>query len=169
MLPLPVNSEVRDAGAELRDPEPVEPTATNFYGSGYHFGRGGNIEGSSPRTGPTGDMVWVEDCHGDTYSVFPAGDAVYSASHKHYCGNIRRLPADRRRGRYHRATATTKTAGASTPRTVRLPRPPRPAVARASSNWYPDINAGTYTGKGQGPWTVTGNASTCSTAASSPG
>ncbi|PHD69942.1 hypothetical protein, partial [Bacillus thuringiensis] len=57
----------------------------------------------------TGELVWVEDCHGDTYSAFPAGDAVYSASHKHYCGNSGGFPQTEP-WTFHRATATTKDA-----------------------------------------------------------
>lgn len=63
--------------------------ADGVYGTGYRFGPGGgNLEGSFMANNETGAIIWVEDCHGDSYSVFPTADVVYIASHEHYCGNI---------------------------------------------------------------------------------
>ncbi|WP_199424898.1 PKD domain-containing protein [Actinotalea solisilvae] len=155
LLPLPVNSEARNAGTNAAIVS-LESDGVNFYGSGYHFGGAGNIEGSFAADWATGSTVWVEDCHGDTYSVFPVGDAVYSASHKHYCGNSGGFPQTEPWS-YHRGTATTKTAGGvNAPDIYNYPAHPgvpSPTVL----TWYPDINAGTFTGKDQGPWTVSGN------------
>ena len=65
----------------------------NFvYGTTWHFGPGGNLEGTfkSPIDGSSDatDVVWVTDCHGDNYSSFLTNGIVYTASHAHYCGNM---------------------------------------------------------------------------------
>lgn len=153
LLPLPVNTQARDAGANAAILS-LETDGTNFYGSGYVFGAGGNIEGSFAADWPTGSLVWVEDCHGDTYSAYPAGAAVYSASHKHYCGNNGGFPQTTP-WTFHRGTATTKVATrvntADYNGYVDHRGQPSPTIL----TWFPDINIGTYTGKSQGPWTVT--------------
>lgn len=155
LLPLPVNNDARNAGTNAAIVS-LESDGTNFYGSGYHFGKAGNIEGSFAADWAAGATVWVEDCHGDTYSAFPAGGVVYSASHKHYCGNGGGFPQTEP-WTYKRGTATTKTPeGVNTPDIYGYPHHPG-TPAPAILNWYPDINAGTFTGKDQGPWTVSGN------------
>ncbi|WP_199421740.1 LamG-like jellyroll fold domain-containing protein [Actinotalea solisilvae] len=155
-LPLPVNSAVRNAGANAAVMS-LETDGTAFYGTGYHYGTGGNLEGSFAASWATGDLVWVEDCHGDTYSAFPIGDVVYQASHKHDCSNTGGFPHTNP-GTYHRATAVTRAATR-----VNTPDPDGAADHRGRPGptfleWYPEIDAGTYTGKNQGPWTVTGTA-----------
>ncbi len=101
-------------------------------------------------------MNWVEDCHGDTYSAFPAGDEVYSASHKHFCGNTGGFPQTDP-WTYYRATATSKAVfGVNTVDPYGYPDHDGEPAPRML-NWYPTMNAGTFTGKGQGPWTVNGN------------
>ncbi|WP_218963673.1 hypothetical protein, partial [Bacillus thuringiensis] len=81
---------------------------------------------------------------------------VYSASHKHYCGNSGGFPQTEP-WTFHRATATTKDArGVNTADIYGYPHhagQPRPEFL----HWYPEINAGSFTGKSQGPWTVSGN------------
>ncbi len=65
----------------------------NFvYGTTWHFGPGGNLEGTfkAPVSGSAdpSDIEWVTDCHGDAYSTFVANGIVYTAGHAHYCGNM---------------------------------------------------------------------------------
>ncbi|WP_444662912.1 PKD domain-containing protein [Cellulomonas sp. CW35] len=153
LLPLPVNTQIRNGGTESAILS-LETDGENFYGTGYHFGGGGNVEGTFAADWATGSELWVEDCHGDTYSSYPMGDVVYSASHKHYCGNSGGFPQTTPWSVY-RATALTKWATRiNTPDIYGYPDhdgEPSPTIL----NWYPTINAGTYTGKSQGPWTVT--------------
>ncbi|WP_149202540.1 LamG-like jellyroll fold domain-containing protein, partial [Actinotalea subterranea] len=155
LMPLPANTYARNAGTNAAILS-LETDGENFYGAGFHFGGAGNIEGSFAADWDTGSLVWVEDCHGDTYSAFPAGGAVYQASHKHYCGNTGGFPQTDPWS-YYRATAVTKVAtGVNTPDIYGYPDhdgEPAPTIL----NWYPTINAGTFTGKTQGPWTVSGN------------
>ena len=71
-LPSPVNSLIRNAGTNSGDLS-LAGNADGFYGAGYVFGAGGNLEGAF-KANWNGDLQWVEDCHGDTYSVFPSGE-----------------------------------------------------------------------------------------------
>ncbi len=155
LLPLPVNTQIRDAGINSAVLS-LNSDGTNFYGSGYHFGGGGNMEGSFSADWATGTMTWVEDCHGDTYSVWAGPDVVYSASHKHYCGNSGGFPQTTP-WTVHRATATGKVAdGVNTADIYGYPDhagQPKPDLLY----WFPDINTGTFTGIGQGAWSVSGN------------
>ncbi|MCV2395823.1 PKD domain-containing protein [Actinotalea sp. M2MS4P-6] len=155
-LALPVNSVIRDAGDNSAILS-LEADENGFYGTGYHFGRAGNSEGVFSASWATGELTWLEDCHGDTYSAYPVGDVVYAASHKHYCGNSGGFPQTTP-WTYHRATAMTNAAmRVNTADYLGYPdHPGTPSPTILS--WWPDINAGTYTGKTQGPWTVTGNA-----------
>ena len=154
-LPLPVNAVARNAGTDAAILS-LETDGVNFYGSGFHFGGAGNIEGTFAADWATGNLVWVEDCHGDTYSAFPAGDAVYQASHKHYCGNSGGFPQTSP-WTYHHGTAVSKAAmGVNTPDIYGYPdHPGRPSPKILT--WWPDFTVGTFTGKTQGPWTVSGN------------
>lgn len=156
-LPMPVNTLVRNGGnnAAILD---LESDATSFYGTGFTFGGGGNFEGTFAADWATANLTWMEDCHGDTYSAYPVGDAVYAASHKHFCGNIGGFPQTTP-WQFHRGTALSKAAmGVITPEYNGY-ADHRGLPAPALLNWYPDINAGTFTGKSQGPWTVTGSGS----------
>ncbi|MCU1431250.1 MAG: hypothetical protein JWP95_355, partial [Actinotalea sp.] len=156
-LPLPVNTQVRDAGTESAIVS-LETDGQNFYGTGYHYGRAGNVEGTFSADWATGSLTWVEDCHGDTYSAFPIGDVIYQASHKHYCGNSGGFPQTEP-WTFHRGTAVSRAAtGVNAPDIYGYPD----HAGQASPtllHWFPDINAGTFTGLSQGPWTVSGNAS----------
>lgn len=154
-IPLPVNTFIRNGGEDSAVLS-LESDGTDFYGAGYHFGGGGNMEGSFSASWATGQMNWVEDCHGDTYSAFPAGDEVYSASHKHYCGNTGGFPQTNPWS-YYRGTATSKAVfGVNTPDIYGYPDHDGEPAPRML-NWYPTINSGSFTGKDQGPWTVNGN------------
>ena len=106
-----------------------------------------------------GTINWIDDCHGDTYAVYPTRQR-----------RLRRRP--------HRTTAATS-AASPTPTPLDLAprywrsapsRPARPSTdpygyhnfqgqpqPAACSTGSPTINAGTFTGMKQGAWSVTGN------------
>jgi len=154
-LPLPVNAVARNAGTNAAILS-LETDGENFYGSGYHFGGAGTIEGAFAADWATGNLVWVEDCHGDTYSAFPAGDVVYQASHKHYCGNSGGFPQTDP-WTYHHGTAVSKAAmGVNTADIYGYPDHPGQPSPKILT-WWPDFTVGTFTGITQGPWTVSGN------------
>jgi large repetitive protein len=152
---FPANSAIRNAG-NASSITSLYADSSGVYGSGYHFGGGGNLEGSFRADAGTGALIWVADCHGDTYSVFPVGDALYTASHSHYCGNMGGFPQTEP-WTFYRGTAFSKNAtGVNTADIYGYPDH-RGRPAPSILNWYPQIDAGTFTGQSQGPWSVAGN------------
>ena len=162
-LPFLANSIIRDAtsyGAITT----LTADADYVYGGGYTYGRaGGTWEGTFSASWTDGSVHWADDCHGDNYSLHVQGDVVYAASHTHYCENIDGI----RQGAggvgsypYYRATAFgrdvtgTVTWEPDQRRYYNFEGQPRSSML----TWYPSLNAGTYTGQAQGPWSVTGNA-----------
>ena len=65
-----------------------DAAGSTVYGTAYDFYGPGNLEGSFAAAADGGTVIALNACHGDSYSTFPLGDAVYVASHSHYCGNI---------------------------------------------------------------------------------
>jgi large repetitive protein len=154
MLPFNVNNKVRNADANAAIAS-LSSDEGGVYGTGQHYGSG-TLEGTFYASWDNGDIIWVEDCHGDTYSVFPTDDVVYTTSHAHYCGNIGAFPQPDP-WVFHRALAFTKSVeGTITNDPLGYTNwggTPRPALL----DWYPDINVGDYTGVSQGGWSVAGN------------
>ena len=127
-----------------------------FYAGGYTFGRTSTLEGIVAVKWNDLTTKWLEDCHGDTYSVHPAEGAVYLAGHPHYCGNVGGFPQEDSWD-FNRALSFSKATAGTISREIHgytnfegLPRPDL-------QNWFPSISAGTFTGQDQGPWNVTGN------------
>jgi len=116
------------------------------------------FEGTFRASWRNGNTAWIQDCHGDTYSAVPIGDVVYTTAHAHFCGNISGFEETKPRS-YHRTMAFTKEATGTIRRNVtggtyfNFEGRPSPRLLA----FYPDINTGTFTGQGQGPWNVTGN------------
>lgn len=151
-----VNSVVRNGGSTAAILS-LTSSSAGVFGTGYDFGSGGNFEGTFRASWADGTLTWMEDCHGDTYSAAPTANVVYTTGHVHYCGNIGGFGETSPRS-YHRTlsfsmnstgTITTNTIGGYT----NFAGKPRPSLL----TWYPDINTGTYTGQGQGPWNVAAN------------
>lgn len=155
LLPLPLNSEAFAAG-ESAGFLSTETDGTYFYGTGWHYGPGGNIEGVFSGDWATGSIHWIEDCHGDTYSAYPVGNVIYAASHKHYCGNSGGFPQTDPWTIYHSTAMTRDVRGQNTADIYGYPDhpgTPRPEIL----DWYPQWTVGTYTGINQAVWNVTGN------------
>jgi hypothetical protein len=162
-LPFPTNSVVRDAGSQSAVLS-LATDSTNVYGTGYVFGSGGNLEGSFSTKWSDGKLSWLEDCHGDSYSVFPGPQAVYVASHSHSCANIPGEGATGRgfpnmpSGTAQRAIAFSRaaTGTVSTNREgsyYNFAGNPAPSLL----NFFPQMVQGSYTGQSQAAWTVQGS------------
>ncbi len=153
-LPIQVNDVVRDAGTESAILS-LSSDGTTFYGTGYIFGTGGNLEGTFAGNWSDARIKWIEDCHGDSYSAFASNTAVYVAGHPHYCQNLGGFPETNPRT-WHRAVSFSKaTTGTLTKDTQGYPSftgQPAPSML----NWFPDMDTGTASGQSQGPWAVTG-------------
>lgn len=85
-----------------------------------------------------------------------APGAVYVAGHPHYCGNVGAFPQTEP-WTFNRGLAFTReptgvvgTDPLNYPNFAGKPAP-------TQLHWYPDINAGTYTGQSQGPWSIAAN------------
>jgi hypothetical protein len=130
------------------------------YLTGYSYHQKGvkkRLEGTLAASWSTGNVHWVEDCHGDTYDAVGIGSVVYTASHAHSCATLGSFTESKDPVRYNHAMAFTKAAR------LKLKKPvgnytsfagePGPAVL----NWWPAFTNGTYTGLKQATWTVTGD------------
>jgi hypothetical protein len=130
---------------------------TQVYGSGYSFGEG-NFEGTFGLVPDTGHINFLNDCHGDTYSVQPVGSVLYSVGHAHDCSAIRQFPdTTSPRIPHHALAETTAATGQFNV------SPDDYGWTYGTQNystlldWYPDLSIGTFTGQDQAAWSVTGN------------
>ncbi len=151
-----INGVIKDYGTNAAILS-LASDADTVYGAGYGYG-GGNFEGVFAADDTAGDVRWLQDCHGDTYSVTPVGSVIYSVSHAHFCANIGGWHEFTPR-RAQRALAVTKKA-LGTVATNSQPGPhygnfggrPAPSIY----NWFPDLTPGTFTGMSQAAWSVAG-------------
>ncbi|WP_210509042.1 PKD domain-containing protein [Naasia sp. SYSU D00057] len=151
-LPWAANTRVRNAG-DKSAVYSLTSDADGVYGTGYDFGGGGTLEGAF-RADWNGNLVWVEDCHGDTYSSAVLNGVVYTAGHAHYCSNVGSFPQTDP-WTFQRGMAFTKgwngnvnggqTLGYASWEGVNAPD---------VLNWWPDFNTGDVSGASQGPWSV---------------
>ena len=88
--PWLINQKIRNAGTASSILS-LNADDTHVYGTGFAFGTG-NFEGTFRADPDDGAMSWMEDCHGDTYSVQPIGDVTYIAGHPHNCSWIGAFP-----------------------------------------------------------------------------
>ncbi len=154
-LALPVNDRVRDAGASasiLR----LKSDGERFYGVGWHYGRGGNLEGFFAANWSDGSLFSIQDCHGDHYDLEPIGDVIYTSSHAHYCSNSDGFPQTSPGTNRHAGAWTADVRGTNKGDIYDYPDhpgTPRPEML----NFHPPFVAGTYTQAAQATWSVTGN------------
>ncbi|MBM9476857.1 PKD domain-containing protein [Nakamurella flavida] len=154
--PWAANAVVRNAGTTAAILSLVSD-GTSIFGSGYVFGGGGNLEGSFAAEPETGQIRWIEDCHGDTYSTFPMGGVLYAAGHPHACNNIGGYPEVTPRVEHKAVAFTTEATGTVQPNSVgnyaSFTGQPAPTLL----NWFPDLTNGGFTPSNQAAWSVTGN------------
>ncbi|WP_186307625.1 LamG-like jellyroll fold domain-containing protein, partial [Microbacterium sp. 1.5R] len=157
LLPFGANGIVRNGGEEGAIWS-LSTDGTHLYGTGYTFGRAaGNLEGIFKSDWATGDLTWVEDCHGDSYSVFPTADVVYGAGHSHYCESIVGGFPQSDPWTHYRGVAFANAVERTTPDGLALGYfnwvgNPAPRML----HWYPTFDTGTVSGANQGAWSVTG-------------
>ncbi len=157
-LPLQVNDVVRNAGKNSAILS-LSSDGTSFYGTGYKFGSGGNFEGSFAANWSNGSLRWLEDCHGDSYGVYPSSTAVYVVSHSHYCQNVGGFGETGQQAPM-RATAFSKAAtGVVATNTVSSYSNFAGQPAPSMLNFFPILVSGTASGQGQAAWAVAGSGS----------
>jgi PKD repeat protein len=129
---------------------------SSIFGTGYRFGSGGNLEGAFRLNPANGDILWVEDCHGDTYDSAPMNGVLYTVSHAHFCGNIGGFyQTEPWAGNMRHALAfsneVTGTINEEKLGYFNWADTPSPSLY----NWFPDMTNGSYTGQTQAAWDVT--------------
>ncbi len=156
----PVNATVW-AGGTGAGFQRLESDSTSFYGTAWNYNGTGDTEGVFQANWSDGNLVTLDDCHGDSYDVAPVNGVVYVSSHKHYCGNSGGFPQTGPTSNAWvkwSATAWTKApmgtdTGPDLYGYVSHAGAPRGQLL----NFFPQFTTGTYTGKGQATWDVTAN------------
>ncbi|PKQ22127.1 MAG: cell surface protein, partial [Actinobacteria bacterium HGW-Actinobacteria-5] len=157
-LAMPANSLIRNGGDNAAILS-LSSDSDSLYATGYVYGSGGNLEGATRIDWASGAIVWVEDCHGDTYSSYPMGDVIYTVSHAHFCGDLQDgFPQTSPQWTFHWANAFTKAVTGTLKANpfssyYNYVGTPAPYLQK----WLPNLTSGTYTGQGQAGWTVSGN------------
>jgi hypothetical protein len=152
LLPWAINTQVRNGGADANI-NSLSSDGTSVYGTGYVYGKGGNLEGTFKADWNGGGLQWVEDCHGDSYSVSASDDVVYTAGHAHYCGNVGGFPQTDPWS-FYRAIAWTKDATQTITPDIHGYYNWAGTPAPTLLDWFPTFNTGTASGSSQGPWDV---------------
>lgn len=157
-MALPANRVVRNAGRKAGIMSLISD-GQRVWGSTFAINqKGGNFEGSFAVNWSDGEISWLEDCHGDTYSVYPAADVVYAVGHPHNCTNIGGFPdTDPKSYQYAVAfsKAVTQTVAAEPAGTGYASRAGYPAPSLLT--WFPTFDIGSTTAARQGPWHITGH------------
>ncbi|MGY1741766.1 MULTISPECIES: PKD domain-containing protein [unclassified Blastococcus] len=154
--PFAVNQLITNQGA-FSAVHSLSTDGSTVYGTAYDYNGPGNMEGSFAATAEGGQVVAINDCHGDTYSSHAMGGALYLAGHSHDCEQIGGYPEQNPRvHRYAVALTTGATGGTNGPGTLRSGNfygQPAPSLL----DWFPTMTPGEVTGQFQAGWSVTGN------------
>jgi len=157
-VPWAANQKVRDGGVKASITS-LFATNDRIYGTGYVYGSlsDGNLEGVFSADPDTGNLYWIDDCHGDSYSVYAMGDVVYDAGHPHFCGDIGGFPQTDP-WTYHHTIAFSKAATGTVTANpyggyYNWAGNPSPSLL----NWFPQYVTGSFTGQGQAAWSLAGN------------
>jgi PKD repeat protein len=156
-LPFAANLKINNSGVKAGITG-LQSDGTRVFGTGYVFGPGGNLEGAFSADPNTGEIVWIEDCHGDSYDVFAVGRSVLVATHAHYCNNIEAWPQNTASGwSFARAMSftyePTQTIAKDQVNYFNWAGNPAPSA----EDFWPAFDAGTITGQSQAAWSITGN------------
>ncbi len=151
---FPVNTKVYAYGSSSGIMS-LYADSTGIYGTAFNYGGPGNLEGTFRADPSSGEMLWVADCYGDTYSVFQSGGVVWDASHHHNCASTPGGFAEE--GKYHHASSYTVDATGVDSGSHGYGWSHKGEPAPTMLQWFPSFTTGYYTGKGQGPWSVAGN------------
>jgi PKD repeat protein len=130
---------------------------STVFATGYDFYGPGNVEGVLAAAADGGELRWMADCHGDTYSSYPLGGAVYTATHAHVCSNIGGFPEQEPRVNKFATALSQAATGTVGPNTFGGSPNFRGKPAPNPLAWWPTMTPGSFTGQFQAGWSVTGN------------
>ena len=154
--PWAINDSIRNSGTNAAITS-LTSDANYVYASAYDFGNVGQaFEGIVAARWSDGALHWLEDCHGDTYSLWTSQDVVYSAGHAHHCGNVGGFP-ERNPRSYNHALAFGKTPVGTITQDTQGYRNFDGTPRSELLNWWPTFDVGSFTKQYQATWTVTGN------------
>jgi hypothetical protein len=151
--PIPTRWNTKTAFSYVTD---LHVQGDTVFGSAD--GEGGHwFDGRFAAKAANGDLVWLDNCYGATYGIFPQGEAVYSVSHAHDCSSLgafgETIPTT-----WHRALAETAyptgTDHAPPGTNSNYRGQPVPSLLP----WEPKLGVGSFTKQYQAAWAVTGNA-----------
>jgi hypothetical protein len=167
-LPWATSALIHNGGV-VNQPDAVSTASSSIYslstrgGTVYATGQAtsttwqdANLEGTVAMRWSDGGLVWLEDCHGDTYSSVAFDDAVYVASHSHNCSTLGGF--EEMNPQAHRALGFTQAATQTLQHNLTQGPgsyqdffgQPAPSLL----DWYPTLSIGTYTGSSQAAWSV---------------
>ena len=159
-LPFPANDEIVLSGAHAgvtslkSDGSQVFGTAYVYYGGGGD----GNFEGSFSVNPASGELNWMDGCHGDTYDTQVLGESVYVAGHAHDCANIDSYPEGfKGRTSWQRLTSFSYDATQLTNKEDGNRYDWEGAPSPSVQDFWPKVSAGSFTGQYQGTWSLSGN------------
>lgn len=146
------------------------PTATNgkysfvtdlrTYGSvvyGSADGEGKHwFDGRFAANANTGALIWLDNCYGATYGIFVTGGVVYSVGHAHDCSSLGAF-GETTPITNQRALAETTAATGHDPAAPGAGSHYRHQPIPSLLHWFPTLSPGTFTGKTQAAWAITGN------------
>jgi PKD repeat protein len=162
VLPWAANQTIHDYSVNSSI-DTLTTDGTNVYGGGFNYGTDlGNLEGVFSAEANSGTLNWVASCHGDTYGTYPdaAAGVVYVVSHEHQCSDLGGFGQTDLPWTTHRTSAFTLNATGTAQHNYLGGHyqdyygTPSPSIV---GDWLPDYLTGSYTGKGQAAWTITGN------------
>jgi PKD repeat protein len=158
----PVNDLVWAAGPDGAFLD-IDVANNAVYAGAYTFGRSaGNLEGIVKYDIGSNRVEWLEDCHGDTYSIFPINGYVYQASHSHFCGSIGGVrqsddTVTQWRENTRHALSFRDAAAGQLRRDNASYWNFEGEPAPSQTSWAPEWQNGSYTGSRQATWSVSGN------------
>ena len=158
-MPWNATNTVRNAGNDAGITS-LKVRGEFVYGTSWHFGAGGNLEGTFKASVGTGDVGMGHRLPRRRLLVASSTNGVvYTVGHAHYCGNMGgglpqypyvAVPAHAGVDRCRRRRDPQRG-----PRLHQLARPVEPGPSMI--NWLPEMSIGTFTGQYQAGWDVTGN------------
>ena len=122
----------------------LEVVGDVVYAGGIGQGGTPSFNGRLKAVVETGEVLWYDDCAGDTQSVAVMGDVLYSASHAHECDVLDAFPENR--PTYQRLLAQTTDERRTNRYGDQVP---------ALLPWFADTDGGPAEPFDNGPWAVT--------------
>jgi hypothetical protein len=151
---FPIRNDANNAGIYS-----LSADAERIYLAGFSLGnrgRPGIFEGRAAISPSNGNLIWANDCHGDSYDTVPIGKVLYSVGHAHDCEPMGAFPEEQP-WRYQRALAETVYATGTNGPPTKGYTSFEGLPATTQLVWYPTVNTGSVTGQFQGGWSIVGN------------